>query len=677
MRSGSGWSPALGRVLDALATRRGLTLLIAALVLVCVFAGQLVERSVRQMQQTHEVFRDTQLRNGFVSLSDVQRVLLITQEARMLGAFSDDRARAFSDAIDILFVRTDSFRRVLDRDEHAPVVNSAAAAIEALDRIIAIADSALADDLRDVETLWQDLLAASDAARGALVVFLDDMDRLQSAVLLEQTAAVRQQRSVVLASLGGLTFVGIAALSLLRREVLTRRARERAERDVEFLAYFDPLTRLPNRAQFQKRLKQTLDSDAPVTLMLVDLDDFKGINDTYGHATGDAALQFIADILTKRAEQADGFAARLGGDEFAVVMPGRPSATGTKVAEGVLEDVKTPLVADGETIRIGTSIGIARSADLRQDMDHTVDSLSRIADFALYASKENGRGQFTVYDKGLELRYLERRGMVDDLPRAIADGGLDIYLQPKVHLPSKTPYGFEALVRWRRGDRVVPPDEFITIAEESGLIYEIDRYVLRTASGYVAEYNRRMAAAVSVSVNLSALHFTADRIVGWVKEALDQSGLSPALLTLEITETAEMRDWGQAQKVIGFVKDLGAKISIDDFGTGYSSLAYMRSTFADEIKIDKSMVEHIETSQKARFLLDGVLDLSNNLGLEVVVEGIETDNQAAAVHAMGAGRAQGYLFGRPMPAAQALAALDPGASPEGAAPKRQGHVQRP
>lgn len=643
--------PNLTRVLDAFATRTGFWIAILGLVLTSAWAGRVVEQSVQQLERDKQVFSDRQLRNGFVSMSDIKRVLLIVQSAAERDQFTTGARLEFEQALDILFVRTDNFRRVLRAGE---TLASAEKAIAALDSIVRISDAALAEGLTDPDTLLRDLVAASEAARRTLVQFLDDMERMQSRVLADQSAAVVAQRNIVQASLVGLTLVGLAALLLLRREVIARRAREQAEQDVAFLAYYDPLTRLPNRAQFQKRLDEALRSAGPVALILVDLDDFKEINDTYGHAAGDSVLCHVGALLSGQAERLGGFAARLGGDEFAIVCADVDLAALTTVARAVLRDVGAGLNHDGEAIALGLSLGIATNEQLGAHLAHTVDSLSRVADFALYASKSGGRSRFTVYDQDLEQRFLERRAMIDELPTAIENGHLTIFLQPKVRLPMGQPYGFEALVRWQRGGECVPPDVFITVAEDSGLIVELDRYVLMSAAATVSAFNRDSGTAFSVSVNMSAVHFTNHRVVGWIQEALTRSRLPPPLLTVEITETVELRDWNRAQAVMQSIRALGVRIAIDDFGTGYSSLSYLRTTIADELKIDRSMVEQIETSQKARFLLDGVLEMAQNLDLEVVVEGVETQDQADALEAMGAVRAQGYLYGRPIPALEAL-----------------------
>ncbi|MEW9918039.1 EAL domain-containing protein [Marimonas sp. MJW-29] len=298
------------------------------------------------------------------------------------------------------------------------------------------------------------------------------------------------------------------------------------------------------------------------------------------------------------------------------------------------------------------------SRQLGPDASRTVDSLCRVADFALYSSKTSGRGRLTQYNQILEGQYFERRTLVESLPGAIARGELDLYLQPKVFLPGREVYGFEALVRWVRDSNIVRTEELIRIAEESGRIFELDKYVLDVAAREIAYYNRVNGTGVSVSVNLSALHFNTRRIVGWVDRALEVSGLLPHLLTLEITESAELRDWEQAQFIMGELRALGSRISIDDFGTGYSSLSYLRSAIVDEVKIDRTIIEQIATSDEARFLLDGVLDIAGNLGLGVVVEGVATPEQARILTEMGADRAQGYLFGKPMLLRDAIEALD-------------------
>ena len=641
----------LGHLLNSLATRRVTWLSMLLLSLSCVFTWLFMENAIRSLERNHKIFNDRQLRNGFQSMSDVQRVLQDVQSAIKQGGFTPEIAEEFSTAVDILYVRKENFRRVLEAGEP---LESAGSAIEGLERMVTIADAHIAAGLEDPEAIWEDLDGAADDTRRALVRFLDDMDRMQADVLVEQRRIVDKQKKVVLVTLGGLAVFCVSALLLLRREVIARNARDRAERHVQYLAYFDPLTRLPNRSQFQERVTASLDAGKSMALMLVDLDDFKAINDTYGHAAGDAVLRHTANILQAVANKHKGFATRLGGDEFAIVLPTPSLNVLTGISERIMKQTKQPLVIENESIRISVSIGIATSFQIARDEADRLTALTRIADFALYASKTNGRGRYTIYNNNLEKRFLERKAMIDDLPKATENEDIELYLQPKVTLPDCRPFAFEALARWRRDGKIVSPAEFISVAEESGSIFEIDRYMLRNSTLGVGKFNAENNSQYAVSVNLSALHFASDRIVTWVSEALRESTLDPELLTLEITETVELQDMRQASDVVERVRDLGVRVSIDDFGTGFASLAYLRRTIADEIKIDRAMVEGVDTSDSAHYLLDGVLTMARNLNIDVVVEGIETHSQLDAIMKMGAQSAQGYLFGMPMPMDRAL-----------------------
>jgi EAL domain-containing protein (putative c-di-GMP-specific phosphodiesterase class I) len=244
--------------------------------------------------------------------------------------------------------------------------------------------------------------------------------------------------------------------------------------------------------------------------------------------------------------------------------------------------------------------------------------------------------------------------MINELPQAIDNGELVVHLQPKVDLSEGTVYGLEALVRWNRNGHITPPANFVLIAEDSGSIVDIDRFVLNKETDYIAVWNKDHDSDYSVSVNLFALHFSSRRIIDWTRDALHRSGLPPHLLTLEITETLELRNWDLARPIIDELHALGCKIAIDDFGASFSSLAYLRTTKADELKIDRSLVEEIEHSEDARLLLSSVFDIAHNLNLVVTVEGIETEAQSIILQDMGAPHGQGYLFGKPRPPDEAL-----------------------
>lgn len=655
MRSGLDSKP-LRRALDGFASRGGLGISVAALIGIGVWASLSVEKSVRQLQANLSVFQESQRRNGFVAISDVVRLQNIVSRGWTTGQFTEETKDDFGKAVDILYVRTDHFRRVIDDNMSLTAGHDAVAALET---IISIADQAVADDFPDPKALYLDLQRHQEEARSRLVTFLDDMDRLQDQVLEDQSQAIAHQRVVVDSSLAALAILALAAVFLLRREILARQAREKAESEVEFLAYFDPLTRLANRAQFQKRIEKLLADRQPVTLLLMDLDNFKIINDAQGHGAGDAVLEAIGSEVQKIADgYPDGFAARLGGDEFAMVLPNAAPDQMHGLCERLIGLGENLIEYEGETLKCGMSIGLASSNQLKLEMVGKAESLSRVADFALYAAKSAGRGRYEQYNEGLERQFLERRALVDALPQALKSGELDVYFQPKVTLPTGSVYGFEALVRWQRDGRFVPPELFVSIAEESGQVLELDRFVLRSAAQILARLNRDYGLSLSVSTNLSGLHFNSLGIVNYISNVLETTDIAPHQLTLEITETVELKDWDRAQSVITAIRDTGAKISIDDFGTGYSSIGYLYSISADELKVDRSLIQDIETSDTSRFLVDAVVDMAQNLGLDVIVEGVEKESQAQAIFELGCKRAQGFLYGKPMSEQDVRAYLD-------------------
>ena len=652
----------LDGLLDKFASRIGIVAVVGLLFAVCIGSGLHVRKVVKQIGQNHKTFQERDARNGYVAMSDIQRLLLVAQKAVHHNKMTAELEKEYRAAADTLYVRMVAFKAALKNHEH---IETGDASIKAIEEIMRIADTAIEQGFPDIRQLVGDLLDAAVIARSRLVQFLDVMRRKGDRILESQNDALHRQQFMVLGNLASLTLVGCVSLLLLRREVLVRHGREQAEKRVEFLAFFDNLTELPNRSQFQDRLLTLLDQSTPVALLYVDLDDFKSINDTYGHAAGDAVLCHISRILADQAEALGGFAARLGGDEFALVITTEDLDELTTLCQGIMELSNTPFSFEGESLEIGLSIGLATSTQVAGRGPATLDMLSRVTDFALYASKEAGRKRYTLYDEELEKRFLERRAMLEELPQAIADGLLEVHLQPKVHLRDGTVFGFEALVRWRRDGQLVPPDSFIMIAEESGLVVDIDHFVLRHATQLVADWNSRHGTEFSVSVNLSALHFNTLRIVEWVQDALWSSMLPPGLLVLEITETMEMRDWTQAGTVISRLREAGSKIAIDDFGTGYSSLAYLRTTSADELKIDRSLIHELESSQKVRLMLASVLDIAQNLDLSVTVEGIETQTQAHILQKMGAECGQGYFYGKPLPPQEALTAAMDTIYPEG------------
>ncbi len=612
-----------------------------------------MQGTASQLKSTYQTFNDLRLRNGYVAISDVQRLVLILQKAGVAGEMTPELEGKFEAAADFLFVRINNFHRVLENDSN---VDTTGEVIAELEELLDLADATIASDFSELKDTSTMLGLAAQAAGRVLVAYLDEVRHMQDEQLAQQSAAVDKQLTFLRVTLIVLMLLGVVSLFLLRRDRDARQAQEEAEARVRHLAFNDPLTGLPNRVHFQDRLGAMLDvPDPSVALLLVDLDGFKAINDTYGHAAGDAVLRHVAVILQDAVRPHGGIAARLGGDEFAVLLQMPDESPLKCLCADIIEMIARPLQFEREMLQVNASIGLAMDADIRSGISLDTDNLTRAADFALYASKSAGKGQCTVYDEVLEQQFLRRQAMVNEMPRAINDGNMEFYLQPKVNLATGSTYGFEALVRWRRNGVIVPPEDFISTAEESGVIMDIDRFVLCAASRVIAQFNKEHGTDLSVSVNFSTVHFNSPKLINVVNDALVASGLPPELLTIEITETVEMQDWTQAGDIISEIHQLGARISIDDFGAGFSSLAYLRTTVADEIKIDRSLVEEIETSDTSRFLLDAVLDIARNLELDVVVEGVETQRQVDIVRGLGATSIQGFFYGEPVPANVALA----------------------
>jgi len=423
------------------------------------------------------------------------------------------------------------------------------------------------------------------------------------------------------------------------------RDRKQAEARIHFLAHHDPLTGLANRASFDQRLDVEIEAHRKrqqrLAVLCLDLDRFKEVNDLFGHSAGDALLQEAARRLS--AVLKDGqMIARRGGDEFAVVMPNLadPVQAG-RMAEAMLQALDGK---DGETAfdLVSVSIGIAVYPD---DAPDRAGLLSN-ADAALYRAKKEGRATYRFFEAAMSEEVRERRGIEHDLRQAIDKGELSIAYQPQTHIDTREVTGFEALLRWRhpvRGN--VSPALFIPIAEESGAILKIGEWVLRTACREAASWDRPL----KIAVNVSAIQINNPGFVTLVRDILAETGLDPARLELEITETVLIRDPERALHTLTELKAVGLSVAMDDFGTGYSSLSNLRNFPFDKIKIDGSFVRAIDMNRQAATIVRAVLGLGRGLGLPVVAEGVETTGELAFLDAEGCKQAQGYLFGRPAP----------------------------
>ena len=415
----------------------------------------------------------------------------------------------------------------------------------------------------------------------------------------------------------------------------------------EFLSLHDPLTGLPNRLLFARRLGDAVASarrvGRPSAALYLDLDKFKDVNDTLGHPAGDRLLCEVTARLRGLAREAD-TVARLGGDEFAVLLTGCGHATEAEAfCRRALAAIAQPFELEGQTVHIGASLGIAFLPADANDADLAM----RCADLALYKAKSEGRGTFRFYAPEMNLALQRRRRLEQDLRRALAAGEFELHFQPKHRTDTLALTGVEALLRWRHPERgLVIPGEFIDVAEQSGLIVPLGEWILEEACAHAARW-----PGISVAVNLSPGQFKSARLSGAVRRALELAGLDPGRLELEVTETLLVHDLEDARDVLLQLKALGVKLALDDFGTGYSSLAYLHSLPFDRIKIDRSFVARLGVAPDAEAIVLAVVTLGQGLGMATTAEGVEDRRQLDFLRAAGCSEVQGFLLGRPVPAA--------------------------
>ena len=429
----------------------------------------------------------------------------------------------------------------------------------------------------------------------------------------------------------------------------TLQEREALAAQLQHQAFHDDLTNLANRAMFNDRVRHALArarrAGGGLAVLFVDLDDFKVVNDSMGHGAGDRLLQEVAGRLRGCLREPDTIG-RLGGDEFAILVEGVDLATVRALAERVLATLAAPYQVVGGDVTIHASIGVAF------DEDATCDDvqLLRNADIAMYAAKNRGKGTYEVFQPPMLRSVRDRHDMTAALRGAIDRGELVIHYQPIVDLRTWRVGGTEALVRWPRPDRgLVPPAEFVPIAEETGLVVDIDRFVLRESCRQAAAWNARLGPLL-LHVNLSAMHLERGDLAGTVAGALRDSGLAPDRLTLEITESV-LAHAEVAVVRLQELKRLGVQLAIDDFGTGYSSLSYLQRMPIDAVKIDKSFVDGVTGGREESAVARAILALAATLRLDTVAEGVEQAGQARELAALGCRWAQGYHFSRPVAAA--------------------------
>jgi diguanylate cyclase (GGDEF)-like protein len=414
-------------------------------------------------------------------------------------------------------------------------------------------------------------------------------------------------------------------------------------------ALHDPLTGLPNRTLIIDRVDQMLArsrrSGDPSAAMFVDLDGFKGVNDTFGHGAGDHLLRSVSDRLTTMLRESDTIG-RLGGDEFVILLEGHSMDAGPElVAERILDVLREPFVLDG---RPDTPLHVSASVGIAVGMRETAGELLRDADIALYKAKDAGKDCYVVFEPEMQTAVQDRLLLQMDLQTALEHDEFFLLYQPVSDLRSGAVTGVEALLRWRHPTRgVVQPATFIPLLEESGVIVDVGRWVLHEACTQAAARAAK-GRRLHMSVNVSARQLQSDRLLADIDDALTTSGLEPGLLIVEVAETVIMRDSASTSTCLGDVKSRGVRVAIDDFGTGYSSLAYLRRFPVDTLKIDQSFVAALGGSPEAAALVHTLVQLGKTLGLETLAEGIEHPPQLARLRAEDCDAGQGYLFAEPL-----------------------------
>jgi diguanylate cyclase (GGDEF)-like protein/PAS domain S-box-containing protein len=433
------------------------------------------------------------------------------------------------------------------------------------------------------------------------------------------------------------------------RDVTERRV---LEEQLAHRAFHDSLTNLANRALFTDRVEHAVARQSrrnePVSVLFLDLDGFKNVNDTLGHGPGDELLQRVAERLYGCARDVD-TVARLGGDEFAILIEdSRDESGAARVAERILTALSEPFDIGGKAVSISASIGIAVS-DLDEKEKAGAQDLLRNADIAMYMAKGSGKACYEIFEPSMHLAVVRRLEMEADLQRAVEQQEFVLHYQPIVQLDNGGIVGVEALVRWNHPEKgTVPPNDFIPIAEDTGLIVPLGKWVLDTACMQAAEWQRSYPTRppLHISVNLSTRQLTHPDIIEHVTSALRLSGLHPETLTLEITETALVQDTELTITRLKALKTLGVRLAIDDFGTGYSSLSYLQRFPVDVLKIDRSFIDSLDKDSNPA-LVRSIVELGNSLKLDTVAEGIERNEQLTQFRALHCRHGQGYFFARP------------------------------
>jgi diguanylate cyclase (GGDEF)-like protein len=519
-----------------------------------------------------------------------------------------------------------------ERSRHVPIIFLTAFA-EQLDGVRSYASGAVDYLLKPLEP---------EALRSKVSVFVT---LRQNELALQEARAELEQRVVER------TMELAETNRVLEREIAERKA---AEQLLQIQAHRDALTGLANRALLMEHLTRTLarsrrQSKPTFAVLMLDIDRFKVVNDSLGHGVGDRLLVGIAERLGHCLREVD-TAARLGGDEFAILLEGIGDLRdATRTAERIQRALTDPFMLEGKEVLATASIGIA----MMEPRYSRAEDLLRDADAAMYRAKEEGRARCQVFDREMHTTVMAQLRLEGDLCKAVERNELVLHYQPIVSVKDGALVGFEALVRWHHPERgLVQPGEFIPIAEETGLIRPLGRWVMTEACRQLAEWNA-VRPNLSMSVNLSPHELAQRDLVEEIEDTIDRAKIDPAQLKLEITETAIMQRVSTVQPMLARLRERGISISLDDFGTGYSCLSYLHEFPVTTLKVDRSFVQRIGTENERPAILRGIVMLARNLGIEVIAEGVETEGQLAQLRQLECEHAQGFYFSHPLDAAAA------------------------
>jgi diguanylate cyclase (GGDEF)-like protein/PAS domain S-box-containing protein len=505
-------------------------------------------------------------------------------------------------------------------------------------------------------------LCPSEDGRCPIVDLKETVDHAERILISKDGRRVPVLKTVVPLELDG--------ENVLLEAVIDITERKQSEEKIHFLAYYDALTRLPNRAFYKELLSRSLLSAKRqgklLSILFIDMDFFKRINDTFGHSEGDRLLQSVAQRLVSCVRKSDAVArseedvssnavSRLGGDEFIVLLNELSGARDAAlVARRILESLSAPFLLSGQEVFISASIGISLYPSDGEDPE----TLLKNADIAMYHAKEQGKNNFHFFSKAMNVSARERLILENDLRRAEERAEFRLYYQPKIDIPTGRIIGAEALLRWQHAARgLVSPVHFIPIAEETGLIVPIGEWVLRTASMQSRAWQDAGLPPLPISVNLSTRQFGQKDLLATITKILKTVDMDPRHLELEITESSVMQHPDKAVAVLRELKGMGIGVSLDDFGTGYSSLNYLRRLPLDCLKIDRSFIMNITKNSDDAAITAAIIAMAHNLKLTVLAEGVEREDQLMMLSRLGCDHAQGYLFSRPVPADELLAFL--------------------